>query len=226
MRRLLRWGVRLALGLLVLSLVAVVAAILLADNLAREILVRRLQSKTGLEVKISAVHVGLLSPTMTIERLQLYNTPDFGGALCLDLPEIQFKYDPSALLARRLHFTRLRLDLKELSVVQDKNGRSNFDTLTKKKKGSARRKASPDDWKFSGIDEMDITLGSVRLSSLATGRKAEFVFGLKHQILRPVNSEADLAPLGVAMLLRGKATSPDATNVNLGQWIGSLLGAP
>ena len=226
MRRLFRWLVRIVLGLILLALAGAVVIILLLDTITREILVSWLRSETGMEVKIGAVHVGLLSPTISIEGFKLYNPADFGGSACMDMPELHIEYSPSALRARQLHLTLLRLDLAELSVVLDKRGRNNFDALKQKDKQNAGRKHSAAELKFTGIDVLNITLGKFRLSNQASGRGEEIDFGIKNQILRNVKTEADLAPLGLATLSHGKATSTGDADIDLSQFLNSLMKAP
>jgi uncharacterized protein involved in outer membrane biogenesis len=226
MRRLFRWAFRLLLGLIIVAVVGVAAGILLLDTIARELLVKRLHSATGMEVKINAVHVGLLSPTVSIEGLKLYNSADFGGAPCLDMPELHIEYDPSALRARQLHLTLLRLDLADLSVVVDKKGRKNFDPVRKKNKESAGRKTPSGHWQFIGIDVVNATLGKFQVSNMASGRGEEIDFSVKNQIVRNVKTWSDLAPLGVTTLSRGKAASSGDANMDLSQLMESLLKGP
>jgi uncharacterized protein involved in outer membrane biogenesis len=229
MRRHFRWGLRLVLGLLLLAAVCGVAVVFLRDTIAKDMLIRRLRSATGGEVKISAVHVGLLSPTLTIEGFKLYNTADFGGTLCLDMPELHIEYDRSALRARKLHLTLLRLDLAELSELVDKNGRKNFGPppkQSKEQKESTKSKDSSGQWKFIGIDVMNATLGTFHVSNLASGEVEKIEFGVTNQILHHVKSWSDLAPLGLTTLSRGKATSADGNEVDLGQLLDSVLKAP
>ncbi len=226
MRPLFRWAVRIVLGLLFLAVAGAVTVLLLLDTITREILVSRLRLQTGMEARISAVHVGLLSPTVTIEGFKLYNTPAFGGSVCMDMPELHIEYDPSALCARQLHLTLLRLNLADLSLAMDKQGRNNFNALQQKNKGSAPRANSTGKLKFTGIDVLNISLGKFHLSNLASGRGEEIDFGIKNQILRQVKTEADLAPLGVAALSHGKVTSPGGADADLNQLIYSLLKAP
>jgi uncharacterized protein involved in outer membrane biogenesis len=179
-----------------------------------------------MEVKISAVHVGLLSPTLSLEGLKLYNTAAFGGSVCLDMPELHIEYDPAALRSRQLHLTLLRLDLAEVSVVLDKKGRSNFETLKKKSKETTSHKKPAVKMKFTGIDVMNITLGKFRVSNLASGRGEEIDFGIKNQITRDVKPDADLASLGLTMFSRGKVTAKGDADLNLNQLLDSLLKTP
>jgi uncharacterized protein involved in outer membrane biogenesis len=224
MRRFLRWLCRIVLALVILAVIVAVAGILLADTIAREILISRLRSETGMEAKIRAVHVGLLSPTVSIEGIKLYNTAEFGGSVCLDLPELHIEYDAAALRSRQLHLTLLRLDLAELSVVLDKQGRMNFDTLREKSQKSSPQKKQAGSFKFTGIDTLNITrLGKFRRSDLASGREEVIDFGLKNQILRHVKTAADLAPLGLAAVLHGKVSASGGADLDLGALLKNLV---
>jgi hypothetical protein len=226
MRRLFRWFFRALLALLIVAFIVAVAGILLADTLAREILVSRLRSRTGMEVKVSAVHVGLLSPTFSVEGLKLYNTSQFGGSLCLDLPEFYIEYDPAALRSRQLHLSLMRLTLMQFSVVWDKQGRMNFDTFKEKSRKSPSRKNQPDPFKFAGIDTLNVTLGELHLSNLASGRSEVIDFGRKNQILHHVKTGADLGPLGLGAALHAKASPSGDGGMDLNQLLDSLLQTP
>jgi hypothetical protein len=212
--------------LIVLAVVGVVAVILLLDTISKEILVSRLRSQTGMEVKVSAVHVGLLSPTMSVEGLKLYNTAEFGGSVCLDMPELYIEYDASAFRSGQFHLNLLRLNLAEVSVVLDKNGRNNFERWKKKGKETTGHKKPAVKMKFTGIGVMNITLGKLLVSDLASGHREEIDFGIKNQITRDVKPNADLASLGLTMFSRGKATAKGDADMDLNQLFESLLKAP
>jgi uncharacterized protein involved in outer membrane biogenesis len=226
MRRLIRWVIRLVLGLILLVLAGAVVAILLLDTISKELLVSRLRSNTGMEVKINSVHVGLLSPTLSIEGFKLYNTANFGGSVCLDMPELHLEYDPSALRARQLHVTLLRLDLAELTQIVDKQGRNNFSVPGKKTADSTARKNQALKLTFTGIDVMNVTLGKYRQTNLGSGRGEEIDFGIKNRILRNVKTEADLAPLGLPMSFRSHAPGAGDSGLDLIQVLDRIIGDP
>jgi uncharacterized protein involved in outer membrane biogenesis len=196
MRRLIRWALRLFIVLVIL----VVAAILLLNTIAKQVLESRLRATTGMDVRIGQIDVGLLSPTVTIENFKLYNTPEFGGSLFIDMPELHMEYDPRAVRSGILHFKFVRLVLTEINVVQDKKGRSNMQDMDKKNRDAARGgKSSGDDLKFTGIDTLNLTLGKYHALSLASGRGEDIDFGIKDQILHNVKSMADVPSLNFVM---------------------------
>jgi hypothetical protein len=163
---------------------------------------------------------------VSIEGLKLYNTADFGGSLCLDMPELHIEYDPSALRARQLHLTLLRFNLANLSVVVDTHGRKNFSPPQKRNKESTRRQSSPVKWKFIGIDVLNVTLGKFSMSNMASGRGADRDFNVHNQILRHVKDWDDLAPLGLTTLSRRGTTSSDQKDTDLNAFLDNVLAAP
>ncbi|HUD48119.1 MAG TPA: hypothetical protein VMR33_14905 [Candidatus Baltobacteraceae bacterium] len=221
MTRPIRWLFRIALGLSIVGIVVVVAAILSLDTIVRDLLTSRMRAATGMEVKISSVHIGLLSPTMTIEGLQLYNTPAFGGSLCLDMPELHVEYDRAAMRSGTIHLHLVRLNLARINVVEDKQGRSNFEAIQKDGKQSAAHTNSVDEFKFGGIDTLNLSLGKLHVSNLRSGQEEEVDFGVTNQILHNVKSEADLT--GVAVLMSMRASSSGGhSGVDLNQLLKDL----
>ncbi len=211
MRRLIRWAFYLFFVLIVLA----VAGVLLLNTIVKQVVESRLRSRTGLDPRIGLVDVGLLSPTITIENLKLYNTADFGGSVFIDMPELHLEYDLGAIRSGILHFKLVRLDLAEVALVQDKQGRMNVQDLDKRSREASRgKKSSVDDFKFTGIDTFNLTLGKFRLSNLASGREEEIQFGIKNQISHNVKSEADLAGLNLLLASRAGSLS-SSTNSTL-----------
>lgn len=128
MKFIFRWLFRL----LILTIVLVVALVLLKDVLIKALVEYRLRAQTGLDARIGRLEMGLLTPTLTIEDLKLYNPAEFGGSLFLDLPELRLEYDRPALAAGRLHLILLRMNLAVVHVVEDKSGQYNLRFLEAK----------------------------------------------------------------------------------------------
>jgi uncharacterized protein involved in outer membrane biogenesis len=207
MRCLIRW----ALYLFIVLIVLVVAAVLSLNTFVKQLVESRMRASTGMDARIGLIDVGLLSPTITIENFKLYNTADFGGSLFIDMPELHLEYDPLAIGHHNLHFKLVRLDLAEVAVVQDKKGRLNVQDLQKRSRAASSGKKPPGaDFKFTGIDTFNLSLGKFRLSNLATGREEEIEFGIKDQITHNVKSEADLA--GLNLLLASRAMSVSSSS--------------
>src|SRR5450759_3842994 len=125
MKWLFKWIFRLVLLLVVL----IVALLLSKDPIMKAVLEQRIRARTGMDVKIGKISVGVLSPVVTIENFKLYNRPEFGGTPFLDISELHVEYDRAALAARKLHIILLRFSLVELNIVRNEAGQTNLVSL-------------------------------------------------------------------------------------------------
>ncbi len=211
MTRPVRWLLRIVLALFILGVVAVVAGVLLLDTIIRDVLVSRMRESTGMEVKIESVHIGLRSPTITITGFKLYNTAAFGRSLCLDMPELHVEYDRSALRSGTIHLPLMRLNLAQIELVEDKNGRSNFEAMDTQ---SPSHTNSLSGFEFAGIDTLCLSLGRLHVSNLRSKEEDVVDFGVTNQIFHNVKSDADLTGVAALMAMRG-ASSPGHSNIDL-----------
>jgi len=220
MRRLIRW----ALYLFVVVVVLFVAGVLLLNTVVKQVMISRLRANTGMDVRVGDVDIGLLSPTVTIEHVKIYNTSEFGGTVFIDMPELHVEYDPWAIRSRKLHFRLVRLDLAELNLIQDKNGKSNVQDLNQKNRPPGQGRSASDDFKFTGIDTLNLTLGKFRRTDMSSGRGQEIEFGIRDQITHNIKSEADLANLNGLSAIRSHNSSSNAPPFDLAMLLKNLTG--
>lgn len=223
MKRLLKW----ALYLFVILVVLVVAGVLLLDTIVKEYAQSRLRSETGMDVKIGKMDIGLSTPTIEIENIKFYNTPEFGGSLFLNIPEVFIEYDKDAARAGKLHLKLVRLNLAEIDIIQDQLGRLNIQGLEAK---GATAKAALDHSSgagitFTGIDTLNLTFQKLRLSSLdAPSDGKEIDFGLNNQIFHNIKSETDLTQMAVILAARsGGAMQNGKSSINMSKLLLQLV---
>lgn len=163
MRFLVRWIFRLIVLVAVLGL----GLLLLKDVLLTEIVQTQFRAVTGIETHIDFLRVNLLSPTITLEGVRLYDPAEFGGAPFLQLRELHVEYDPAALLHRQLHLRLLRVAVQRLVVVQSTAGRTNLVVLAP---GLARlrRVLADRGFQFAGLDTLNLTLSHFERFSMRT----------------------------------------------------------
>ena len=126
MRTIFRWLFRIAILLLVLGVLVGIGALLLKDSLARSLAEKNLRDSTGMDAKIARFDVGILTPTVNVEGLRIYNRPEFGGGSFLDLPELRLEYDPDLLREGKLRLKTVRLHTAEVTGVKGKDGKTNI----------------------------------------------------------------------------------------------------
>lgn len=205
MRRLFRW----LLATLAAVLALVVLAVAFKDPLLTAFARRRLAAETGMRVELQRLHLGLGAAAFAVEGLKLYNPPEFGGGLFLDLPELRVELDPESLANRRLRFTLVRLNLAELNIVENAQGVRNIDRFQQRRKprgdgeGGPRPRRPMD---FGGIDKLHLTLGRLKFTSLKNPSAGwQLPMGIQDLELKDVRSTTDLSAVLFAMALRNGA---------------------
>jgi len=175
----------------ILGIVLVVGLLLLKDALFKSYLISQIRAETGLDVKIAHAEMGLFSPTLTIDNLKLFNRPEFGGSPFLDLPDFHVEYDRQLLSQGRLRVTLMRLEIAEINIVKNPEGRLNIDGFQVALVTAFERSDSP--LFFTGIDVLNLSVGKLRyITQGASASTKEVTVNLKHEIIRDVRSVEDL----------------------------------
>ena len=102
----MKWLFKWCFRLILLLVVAIIALMLFKDAIVKAVVEQRIRARTGMDVKIGRFSVGIFSPAVTIEKLKLYNRPEFGGTPFIDMPELHVEYDRAALRSRDLRLRR------------------------------------------------------------------------------------------------------------------------
>lgn len=84
---------------------------------------------TGLNLHIGKLRVALLGSKVDIVNLRLHNPKDFQDKIMVDMPEISVDYRIAPLLKGQVYLDNVVIHLKEFSVVKNKDGVLNLDSL-------------------------------------------------------------------------------------------------
>src|SRR5437667_7626665 len=160
MKTFLKWLFRFALVLVLL----IVLLILFRDPIAKALVERRIRQQTGLPVKIGKLTVGLRRPTLSIENFKLGNSPDFGGSTFIDVPLLRIQYDLPTLRARRIHLNTVLLNLGELHIVQNKDGKTNLQAVQERAKEKSSSGSAGPTAEFEGIDTLTLAVGRLKFT--------------------------------------------------------------
>ncbi len=221
MKNLFRWTFRICVTLLCLAVLLATLAVLLKDMVAKSIAEKNLRDNTGMDTKIEKMEVGLLTPTVSLDGLKIYNTEEFGGGSFLEMPELRMEYVPDDIRSGKMHLKTVRLNLAEIHIVKDKNGRTNLEMLDKevKKKSSGQKdKTNMPGVDFGGIDTLYLTVGKLKITDLNNPKNnREINVGLKDEVGRNLKTEAEIsgwfALVVFKLYLRELATNPDQTDL-------------
>jgi|SRR5438128_1501576 len=194
MKKLFKWLFRLFL----LFILLVAGLTLFRDPIAKSLVEREVRKRTGLEVKIGKVSIGLKNPTLAIEDFKLINSREFGSSTFVDVPALICQYDLGALRSKTVHLRLVNLNLGELHVVQNKDGKTNLQALQERQKQnpSSSSSYSESGAKFQGIDTLTLTIKNLKFTSQKNPARNEDAFvGIKNETVKNVKSVKDLQPL-------------------------------
>lgn len=207
MKKFLKW----VIGLAVLAVVLVIVLFLSRDSILRVAMEKSIYDQTGMDAEIGRVHVGLLTPEMTIKNLKLYNPPDFGGTPFLNIKEIHIEYDRDALLKNQLHLKLIRFNLGELDIVKNEAGQTNLFALgvslpskeTKASNQALEELKRRTGLSFEGVDVLNVSVGEVRFIDLKNpANNREQKLGIDNFVVKNVKTPANVTGLAVLIALR------------------------
>lgn len=145
---------KIIVAVLVILVLALAIVIFNRNILARFIIVNGIKKTCGLGVNIEKLNIGL--PNVSISGLKIYNPAGFEDRLLADIPEVYVSFDLPAFFKNQVHLSKLKLEIKEVVVVLNEQGKLNVNSLALlvPKPGTGK----PPEIK---IDELKIKIGKV-----------------------------------------------------------------
>ena len=124
---------------IVFIILILTVGILSAKNLLVKIALEKSISKMsgGLKLSIKNMDIGILSPSIRVEGLTLFNPRNYDDNIMFEIPLLYLKYDISSIFRNRIHIMEMALHLKCLNVIKNRDGALNISYLniTRPKKG-------------------------------------------------------------------------------------------
>jgi uncharacterized protein involved in outer membrane biogenesis len=157
-------------------IIFLIAAVIFKDQLIKTAITTGATNVVGAPVKIKKFSLGIFNQTIRIKDFKIFNPEGFPEGVLVDMPEISVDYDLSALLKKNLHFKKLVIDLKEVGIYKNKDGKLNVDSLKIVEQGQkptkgAEEKEEPSEPMPMQIDVLTLKMGKVVYKDLSAGEK-------------------------------------------------------
>src|SRR5262245_31947828 len=129
--------------IVIIAVVALVVLGVVKNTLAQTVITGAISKAAHVHVRIGSTNVGLLSSKIDIKNLKVQNPAGFPDRLMIDVPRIFIHMDVPGLFKGQAHFHEVVLDLKEMTVVKNKDGKLNVDAVkpTSEEKKESKEKA-------------------------------------------------------------------------------------
>jgi hypothetical protein len=165
---------------------------------------------TGADVKIGGFSLGIITQSVRITNFKMFNPAGFPqDKIMVSIPEVAVRSDILALLKGTLHVPYLRLNLEEVRVIKNKEGKLNVNSLkfAQQPAGQQKLEATPvkKEMKMQ-LDLVSLNIGKVVMEDYTGGgpqpKVTEFNVNLKDKEFKNITNPAQL---GSAVMLAALA---------------------
>jgi len=186
----------------IIVLIVLIAVGLIKNTLIKTVVTVAASEVVGAPVHIDSLAVGIFKHSIQIKGFKLYNPSGFPREPMMDIPQIRVDYSLLDLFKGKLHCPLLILDLKEMVVVKDREGKLNVDALkvTQKSQEPAKKEEATKPSKDMAIriDEAHLNLGQVVVKDYTKGEPPSiqaYDSGVYNKVFKDINSAEQFAAL-------------------------------
>jgi len=144
-------------------------------------------------VQIGSTSVRLLTSSINLRNIRFQNPRGFRERVMMDIRQIYIDFDPGAIFKGQAHFEQVKLDLKEIIVIKNREGALNVDAM-KPSKDQAQKpeRQKGKDVKLK-IDQLYLTVGRVVYKDYSAGGEPAiqtFDIGIENREYRNIEDPA------------------------------------
>ena len=169
---------------------------ILKDQIIKAVVTVGATQVVGAPVHIDGMSVGIFRQSVRIKGFKMYNPAGFPRGLLVDIPFISVDYDLPAILKGDLHLPFLVLDLKEMTVIKNREGKLNVDALKVAQKGQQEQK--PAKSMPLRIDVATLNLGKVVVKDYTKGERPSvqvYDIGVHNKTFKDIKSAEQFVAL-------------------------------
>lgn len=166
---------------------------------------------TGAKTQIDGFSLGLFKQAVRIKGFKMYNPEGFPKEVFIDIPVVSVDYDLGALLKKKLHLRSVDVDIKEMTIIKNKDKKLNINSLKvaeKKEKPKEIKETKASEQMAMQIDELKLNVGKVVYKDYSAGGTPSvqvYDVGLKNKKYNNITSAQQLVSLIVMETLKPTA---------------------
>ncbi|MDD5165836.1 MAG: hypothetical protein PHQ57_00395 [Candidatus Omnitrophica bacterium] len=148
--------------ILVIAVLAIFAIGIIKDQIVKAVVTVVATQVTGAPVHIDGLSLGVFTSSVRISGFKMYNPRGFSKNILVDLSKINVKCDLGALLTGKIHLLEAGIELKEMGLEKDKEGKLNVDAL---------KVAKPAKQMPMQIDILNLGIGKIIFRDYSVGQE-------------------------------------------------------
>ncbi|MDD4907447.1 MAG: AsmA family protein [Candidatus Omnitrophica bacterium] len=152
---------RKKIGILILVVVLLFVFCLARDFFIKSLIGSVAASVTGAPTSIGGLSLSVIRQTVKISDFKMYNPKGFPRDILVDIPRINVACNLGALITGKIHLRQLDLEIKEIGMVKNKEGKLNIDSLKIAEDKSGKEEKKPAKQMAMQIDTLGLGMGRV-----------------------------------------------------------------
>ncbi len=173
------------------------------NAIAKAVISSAVSAAAHVPARIGGVNISFVAASIRIKNFQLSNPAGFPERIMVDIPQIFIDFDPGALLKGRAHFEEVRLDIKQLTVIKNREGKTNVEAVkpsAKEKKQSHEKANAASGGKSPKlhIDKLVLSIGQVVYKDYSAGGEPQvqsFDINIKDREYTDIDNPAQVVSL-------------------------------
>ncbi len=157
-----------AVIIIIVAFGAVFSAAILKDQMIKAAVTVVVSRLTGAPVHIDRFSLGVFNSSVRISGFKMYNPRGFSKGILINLPTINVRCDLGALLKRKLHIPEASIELSEMALLKNREGRLNVDSLKVSGKEGSPKKARSAQMPIQ-IDTLKLKIGRIIFKDYSHG---------------------------------------------------------
>ncbi len=156
--------------ILLAVVISIFALVILRDQVIKSVITVTATQVVGSPIHIGGFSLGVFNQSVKISGFKIYNPKGFSRGILVDLPKINVRYDLGALLKNKLHLVNVEIELKEMGLEKNSEGKLNVDAL-KVAKQDKGREAKPSKQMPMRLDTVKLGIGRIVLKDYSSQKE-------------------------------------------------------
>lgn len=199
-----KWIANFLIGLTIF----LVACLILHGTITQILFTNAVQKTTGVSIRVRELHLNLLKGIIKIKGLQLLNPRDFPEKMLADIPDLYVDIDWKTFLQGKIHLEEMILNLDQLIILRNSEGKLNLSSLKPMQEPSAEEKKGAEKRGGKGknfqLDYLRLSVGRVYYRDYRAGSpppSREYPIGIQNAEYRSITDPDDLVRQVLAQAL-------------------------
>lgn len=142
----------------------IISAVIFKDLIIKSAVTTEASRLIGAAVQMDSFSLDIFNSSLRISGFKMYNPAGFPKGILINLPKINIIYDRDGLFKGKLHFIVAEIEIKEMEMLRNREGKLNVDGLK-----ISQQQKNPAQPLALKIDRLDLGIGKIISRDYSSG---------------------------------------------------------